>query len=45
VLSGGRAPGEEMSARIPGAAGDWRNHFQDEHVDYFKGLYNPLLLS
>jgi hypothetical protein len=46
-LSGGRAPGQEDAGSHyrRGIPGDWRNHFTDEHIAYFKSLYNPLLLK
>jgi hypothetical protein len=46
-LSGGRAQGVEdrTSHYRKGQAGDWRNHFEPAHVEYFKRLYNPLLLK
>jgi hypothetical protein len=45
--SGGRKPGQEdtSSHYRKGVAGDWRNYFQEEHIDYFKNQYNPLLLK
>ncbi len=45
-LSGGRRPGREDQAHHyrKGTPGDWRNHFNEQHKDYFKRLYNPLLL-
>lgn len=44
--SGGRRPGEENQASHyrKGVPGDWRNHFQEEHIRYFKEHYNSLLL-
>jgi len=47
VLSGGRATGEENERAHyrRGVAGDWRNHFQDEHLNYFERLYDPLHLK
>ncbi len=46
-LSGGRLPGEEDPAAHyrRGVPGDWRNHFEPVHIDYFRRLYNPLLLK
>ncbi|HXW52085.1 MAG TPA: sulfotransferase domain-containing protein [Candidatus Acidoferrales bacterium] len=46
-LSGGRTPGQEdaTSHYRRGVPGDWRNHFTNAHVAYFKSLYNPLLLK
>jgi hypothetical protein len=46
-LSGGRRPGSEDQAHHyrKGTPGDWRNHFNEQHKDYFKKLYNPLLLK
>jgi hypothetical protein len=47
VLSGGRSPGEQdiQSHYRRGSPGDWREHFDGAHIDYFKKLYNPLLLK
>ncbi|CCH93129.1 conserved hypothetical protein [Microcystis aeruginosa PCC 9432] len=44
-LSGARKPGEEniKSHYRKGIAGDWKNHFNDEHKQYFKEKYNSLL--
>ena len=46
-LSNGRTRGQEDSSSHyrKGQPGDWRNHFDSSHVDYFKKLYNPLLLK
>lgn len=46
-LSGGREAGQENSAHHyrKGVPGDWRNHFKPQHVDYFKRLFNPILLK
>jgi hypothetical protein len=46
-MSGGRQPGEENAAHHfrKGVPGDWRNHFKASHVDYFKKLFNPLLIK
>jgi hypothetical protein len=46
-LSGGRKSGVEDHAHHyrKGVPGDWKNHFTEEHVDYFKKLYNPLLIK
>jgi hypothetical protein len=43
----GRPPGEEdvTSHYRKGVAGDWVNHFQPEHVAYFKEHYNDLLIA
>lgn len=45
--AGGRRPGEEdpRSHYRKGVAGDWRNHFEPEHIDFFKARYNDLLLK
>ncbi|MFZ0544602.1 MAG: sulfotransferase domain-containing protein [Candidatus Promineifilaceae bacterium] len=45
--SGGRRPGQEdrTSHYRKGVPGDWRNHFKEEHVIYFKENYNSLLLK
>jgi Sulfotransferase domain len=47
VLSGGRNPGEQdyQSHYRRGSPGDWREHFDATHIDYFKKLYNPLLIK
>lgn len=46
-MSGGRKPGEEDQTHHfrKGVSGDWRNHFTSQHIDYFKKLYNPILLK
>ncbi|HEY1462641.1 MAG TPA: sulfotransferase domain-containing protein [Terriglobales bacterium] len=46
-LSKGRTRGQQnnLSHYRKGQPGDWRNHFDASHVDYFKRLYNPLLLK
>lgn len=46
-LSGGRDRGREdpLSHYRKGEPGDWRNHFEPVHIDYFKKLYNPLLIK
>lgn len=46
-LSGGRAPGQEdlQSHYRKGQPGDWRNHFEPVHIEYFRKLYNPVLLK
>jgi hypothetical protein len=46
-LSGGRQPGSEDQTHHfrKGKPGDWQNHFNEQHKDYFKRLYNPLLLK
>lgn len=43
----GRRPGQEdrQSHYRKGVAGDWRNHFQAEHIAYFKSHYNDVLLK
>lgn len=43
-LAGGRKPGEvnENHHFRKGVAGDWRNHFQDDHVAAFKERYGDL---
>jgi hypothetical protein len=45
--SGGRRPGEEDRASHyrKGVSGDWRNHFREEHIQYFKEHYNSMLLK
>lgn len=46
-LSGGRKHGQEnvRSHYRKGKHGDWINHFEPEHVQRFKELYNGLLLK
>lgn len=46
-LAGGRRKGEAdvKSHYRKGQAGDWRNHFTDEHVQRFKERYHGLLLK
>lgn len=43
----GRKPGSEdrSSHYRKGQAGDWSNHFTEEHIRYFKDHFNPLLLK
>jgi hypothetical protein len=47
VKSGGRKPGEEdlNSHFRKGIAGDWKNHFNQQHIDYFKEQYGDLLIK
>ena len=44
ALSGGRRPGEEdvVSHYRKGIAGDWKNHFTDEHIEKFRAVTNDL---
>ena len=46
-LAGGRTKGEENvnSHYRKGVHGDWRNHFNEEHIRYFKKHYNDLLIQ
>ena len=46
VMAGGRKPGEENVHHHfrKGVAGDWINHFTDDHKKYFKDKYNDLLV-
>ena len=46
-LAGGRNIGEEdeKSHYRKGAPGDWRNHFNERHKQYFKEHYNDLLVK
>ena len=46
-LSGGREKGEEnkKSHYRKGKAGDWKNHFTDEHRRVFKERYNDVLVE
>jgi len=45
-ISGGRTRGEEDTHHHyrKGIAGDWRNHFNDANKEYFKELFNDLLI-
>ena len=45
--TGGRRPGEEDARHHyrKGASGDWVNHFNSDHMKYFKKNYNHLLLK
>jgi hypothetical protein len=45
--SGGRERGEEdvTSHYRKGVAGDWVNHFKEEHIGYFKQHYNEVLMK
>lgn len=46
-FAGGRNAGQadEKSHYRKGVAGDWKNHFDPEHVAHFKRSYNDLLLE
>lgn len=46
ALSGGRKPGQEDEKNHfrKGIAGDWVNHFTEDHKKYFKKKYNDLLI-
>lgn len=46
-LSGGRTKGEENtnSHYRKGVHGDWKNHFNEEHIRIFKERYNDLLIQ
>lgn len=46
-MSGGRKKGQEDPRHHfrRGTPGDWRNHFTARHTEYFKSLYDPLLLK
>jgi len=43
----GRKPGEEdvKSHYRKGVAGDWENHFNEEHKRFFKDNFNDLLIK
>jgi len=45
--AGGRKKGEEnvRSHYRKGIHGDWKNHFNELHIQTFKDMYNPLLLK
>ena len=45
--AGGRERGVEDARNHyrKGVAGDWRNHFEPVHIEYFKRNYNDLLLT
>ncbi|MEZ4703002.1 MAG: sulfotransferase domain-containing protein [Rhodothermales bacterium] len=45
-LAGGRTKGQENvnSHYRKGVHGDWKNHYNDEHIAYFKAHYNDLLI-
>ena len=45
--AGGRQPGQEetKSHYRKGVAGDWRNHFEAEHIEYFKDHHNEVLIK
>lgn len=45
--AGGRKAGEEdkKSHYRKGVAGDWRNHFKQQHIDYLKQQYNDVLVQ
>jgi hypothetical protein len=47
VLSGGRKAGQEdlTNHYRNGVPGNWKNHFEKEHIKFFKENYNPLLLK
>ena len=46
-LAGGRKKGQEniKSHYRKGVHGDWKNHFNQEHIEYFKVHYNDLLIK
>jgi hypothetical protein len=46
-LSDGRNQGEEnvYSHYRKGMAGDWKNHFSEQHIERFKKLFNPILIK
>jgi len=46
-LAGGRKAGQEdvRSHYRKGVAGDWVNYLDQDHVDYFKKLYNDVILK
>ena len=46
-LSGGRRRGQEnvKSHYRKGTPGDWKNHFNEEHIAYVKRHYNDLLIK
>lgn len=43
----GRKPGQEnvKSHNRKGVAGDWKNHFEEEHKQFFKDKYGSLLIQ
>ncbi|MEQ9233296.1 sulfotransferase domain-containing protein [Coleofasciculus sp. E2-BRE-01] len=45
--TGGRKPGEEnvQSHYRKGVSGDWKNHFNEKHIDVFKQKYNEVLIK
>ncbi|MBU1118977.1 sulfotransferase domain-containing protein [Patescibacteria group bacterium] len=47
ALSGGRNKGKEdkKSHYRKGVSGDWKNHFEQVHKDYFKDHYNDILIK
>jgi hypothetical protein len=47
ALSGGREKGEEdvKNHFRKGISGDWMNHFNDDHKQYFKENHNDLLIK
>jgi sulfotransferase family protein len=46
-LAGGRDQGQEdvRSHYRRGTPGDWKNHFNDQHKNFFKDYYNDLLIK
>ncbi len=46
-MSGGRNVGEEdlKSHYRKGVPGDWKNHFGEEHIKYFKDNFNDVLIK
>jgi hypothetical protein len=46
-LSGGRKKGQENrdSHYRKGTAGDWKNHFNERHITYFKSALNDILVK
>jgi hypothetical protein len=47
AMSGGRNPGDEDVRHHyrRGVPGEWRTHFSRQHAEFFKHLFNPLLLK
>ncbi len=46
-MTKGRGRGEEDKKHHfrKGMSGDWKNHFEEKHIEYFKDNYNGLLLK
>jgi hypothetical protein len=45
-LTGAADRGEDVTNRLrKGVAGDWKNHFDERHKEYFKSHFNDVLVK